>query len=100
VRLVSSPELTAAEICTMANPMTDPDQVPPEVWKQMNITKERFLELRAQMEEREKRSPAVGSGAPDFALERLSADGRPAGRSERLSDHRGRPVALVFGSYT
>ena len=84
----------------MARPLIDPDQIPDHVWKQMNVTRERFLEIRAQMEEREKRAPAVGSLAPDFELERLSAEGQRTGRSERLSDSRGGPVALVFGSYT
>ena len=84
----------------MANPMIDPDQVPPEVWKRMNITKERFLEIRTMMMEREKRTPAVGSAAPDFELERLSPKGERTGQREKLSAHRGRPVALVFGSYT
>ena len=80
--------------------MTDPDQVPPEVWKRMNITKERFLEIRSMMMEREKRTPAIGSAAPDFELERLSPEGERTGQTEKLSTHRGRPVALVFGSYT
>jgi hypothetical protein len=91
---------TSSEAGAMANPMLDPDRVPDHVWKQLNITKERFLEIRAAMAEREKRVPAVGSVAPDFELERLSPRGERIGRRERLSDYRGRPVALVFGSYT
>jgi len=78
----------------------DPDQIPPEIWKQMNITRERFLEIMEAMQEREKGAPAVGSKAPGFALERLAADGRRAGEQVRLQDLRGRPVALLFGSYT
>ncbi|MAG37344.1 MAG: hypothetical protein CL878_14005 [Dehalococcoidia bacterium] len=49
---------------------------------------------------REERAPAVGALAPDFALERLSPIAGRTGRQARLSDHQGRPVALVFGSYT
>ena len=30
----------------------DPDKIPDHVWKQMNITRERFLEIRAVREER------------------------------------------------
>jgi hypothetical protein len=85
---------------SMARPPIDPDKIPPALWKQMNISKERFLEIMEQMQEREKRAPAVGSAAPDFELERLSAEGERTGETERLSAHRGRPVALVFGSYT
>jgi len=78
----------------------DPEKIPPAIWKQMNITRERFAEVAAQMEEREKRAPAPGSPAPDFALRRLGADRRPSAVRVRLSELRGRPVALVFGSYT
>jgi hypothetical protein len=31
-------------------PMPDPDQIPPELWKQLNITKEQFLAIRREME--------------------------------------------------
>ena len=38
----------------------------------------------------------VGAPAPDFALQQLGA----SGRTVRLSDLRGTPVVLIFGSYT
>ncbi len=44
---------------------------------------------------RETHAPAVGEMAPDFELPR-SGGGAPV----RLSELRGRPVALIFGSYT
>jgi len=84
----------------MGRPGIDPDQIPPEMWKQMNVSRERFLEIQAHMEEREKSAPAVGNTAPDFEIERLSTEGERTGKRERLSDYRGRPVALAFGSYT
>ncbi len=84
----------------MANTMPDPEEIPPELWKRLNITKERFLEIRAMMEEREKSTPAVGSPAPDFELERLSPEGERTSETLGLSEYRGRPLALVFGSYT
>lgn len=37
----------------------------------------------------------IGSAAPDFDLETLDHSGRV-----RLSSQRGRPVVLIFGSYT
>jgi hypothetical protein len=49
---------------------------------------------------RDRLSPAVGEAAPDFTLELIEAGGRRTGQLRRLSHHRGRPVALVFGSYT
>lgn len=78
----------------------DPEKIPPELWKQMNISKEGFAAVMAMMAEREKTAPAVGSLAPDFALRRLGPDRRPMAARVRLSALRGRPVALVFGSYT
>ena len=78
----------------------DPDKIPPELWKQMNISKEDFQGVIARMAEREARTPALGSAAPDFELELLSPEGQRTGELRRLSAHRGRPVALVFGSYT
>ena len=60
-------------------------------------------ELRASFRhdaEREARAPGVGTEAPDFALELLSPAGERTGEVRRLSAHLGRPVALVFGSYT
>ncbi|MCH7998997.1 MAG: redoxin domain-containing protein [Chloroflexi bacterium] len=48
------------------------------------------------MKRREERAPNVGDEAPDFELPVL--DGK--GATVRLSELRGRPVALIFGSYT
>ena len=86
----------------MANPLVDGniDAIPPALWKQMNISKQDFLELRERMVEREKNVPEVGSEAPDFEIERLSTKGKRSGQTLRLSSLRGRPVGLVFGSYT
>ncbi len=80
--------------------MIDPDKIPERVWKQMNITREEFGVIRDRMLEREKLAPPVGSEAPDFDLRRLDEDGKPTGGRVLLSAHRGRPVGLVFGSYT
>ncbi len=80
--------------------MIDPDKIPGHVWKRMNITREEFLVIRDRMLEREKLAPPVGSEAPDFQLRRLDEDGKPTGKRVVLSAQRGRPVALVFGSYT
>ena len=45
-------------------------------------------------------SPQVGEQAPDFRLERLSAEGKRIGEYLTLSSLRGKPVGLIFGSYT
>lgn len=50
--------------------------------------------------ERDKQSPQVGDMAPDFELERLDAAGQRTGELLSLSGLRGKPVGLIFGSYT
>ncbi|MFB3053044.1 MAG: redoxin domain-containing protein [Dehalococcoidia bacterium] len=60
------------------------------------MTGERFAQLREAMAQREESAPAVGDEAPEFELPVL--DGK--GATVRLSELRGKPVALIFGSYT
>jgi len=84
----------------MWKPPSDPETLTDEELRRLNTSREAYRELVAWMQERETRVPAVGSAAPDFAAERLSPTGQRTGCRVRLSDQRGRPVALVFGSYT
>lgn len=60
------------------------------------MTPEMFSRVREAMAKREERAPNVGDEAPDFELPLLHGDGKTV----RLLDLRGRPVALIFGSYT
>ncbi len=66
----------------------------------MNISREDYARMRAERVERERQAPAVGTPAPDFMVERLSLTGNRTGKMFRLSSTRGKPVALIFGSYT
>ena len=75
-------------------------EIPPERWAQMRMTPEEYAGMRAERLAREAAAPKLGELAPDFELERLSPEGRRTGRHFRLSSNRGRPVGLVFGSYT
>ena len=50
--------------------------------------------------ERDKDSPRIGDEAPEFELERLSPAGMRTGDHLRLSALRGRPLGLIFGSFT
>jgi hypothetical protein len=65
-----------------------------------NISREDYIAMRAARIEREKSAPKVGEPAPDFEIERLAPDGKRSGETLRLSSTRGRPVALILGSYT
>jgi hypothetical protein len=78
----------------------DWDSIPDAIREQMNISREQFESIHRAMAEREKRTPVVGSPAPDFELKRLDREGAITQETLRLSSLRGRPVALVFGSYT
>ena len=78
----------------------DIDQIPDPIFEKMGITREGFRVIRDDMRARDARTPAVGSKAPDFRIERLSEQGKRTGEMFELSSRRGRPVALVFGSYT
>lgn len=45
-------------------------------------------------------SPKIGADAPDIELERLDEHGARSGEMVKLSSYFGRPVGLIFGSYT
>ena len=74
--------------------------IPPERWAKMRMTPEEYTAMRAGRLAREAAAPKLGDLAPDFEVERLSAAGKRTGAMFRLSETRGRPVGLVFGSYT
>ena len=84
----------------MPRPWPDPDQMPDAAFERLGITRERFREIRRMIADREKGAPPVGSEAPDFELELLDDKGGRTAETLRLASLRGRPVALVFGSYT
>ncbi len=65
-----------------------------------NLTRDAYKAIRAERVERERHAPKPGELAPDFTIERLSPDGKRMGETFQLSQSRGRPVALIFGSYT
>jgi thiol-disulfide isomerase/thioredoxin len=66
----------------------------------MTVSEELIKELMAERGPIEAASPNPGDAAPDFEAEQLSTEGRRTGEPLKLSDLRGRPVALQFGSYT
>jgi hypothetical protein len=78
----------------------DVDTLPDDLFEKIGLSREEFRQVQTRSKERDARTPAAGTLAPDFEIERLSADGKRTGESFALSSGRGRPVALVFGSYT
>lgn len=65
-----------------------------------NLTRDTYKAIRAERVQRERYAPKPGELAPDFTIERLSADGNRTNEMFQLSKSRGKPVALIFGSYT
>jgi len=60
------------------------------------MTGEKMSALRDLMLRRDQLAPNIDNEAPDFDLPVLHGDGERV----RLRDLRGRPLALIFGSYT
>ncbi len=87
------------------------DQLPERVARRIATISDEELEFRGRTREgmrqswlarieRDKNSPRIGDEAPEFELERLSPAGMRTGDRLRLSALRGRPVGLIFGSFT
>ncbi len=78
--------------------------IPPERFARMLLTPAQYTAMRAERLAREEAAPSVGQLAPNFTLERLSAEGKRTGEMVSLSDNfaggQSRPVGLIFGSYT
>ncbi len=79
---------------------THPDTIPSERWSQMMITRQQYEAMVQERAERDQQAPNIGERAPDFVAARLSPTGSRTGEAFQLSTALGRPVALVFGSYT
>ena len=66
----------------------------------MGISRAEFAERWRTRLERDVGAPKVCARAPDFDLEILSSERGQTGETFRLSSARGKPVGLIFGSYT
>lgn len=72
-----------------------------KVWLEIsNISEAEFEAHMAGEKEREAIVPRAGAEAPDFVADVLGPDRKRTGEQVRLSDLRGKPVGIVFGSYT
>ncbi|MEE9149776.1 MAG: hypothetical protein V3U27_20565 [Candidatus Tectomicrobia bacterium] len=64
------------------------------------ISEEQFDAQMAASQARQKDVPQPGVVAPDFELDVLDRDRKRTGETVKLSDLRGKPTGLIFGSYT
>ena len=69
-------------------------------WKDWNISKEEWVGYVQGRIRRDIGAPKKGDIAPDFSVEKLNGDGKRSGEMFNLSSLFGKPVALLFGSYT
>ena len=69
-------------------------------WEGWGISKEKFDAYEASRRQWGSHAPKIGDEAPDFEIERLTAEGDRTGEMFRFSSSKGRPVALCMGSYT
>lgn len=65
-----------------------------------NLTEAEFDAMQAETRARQARVPPLGAPAPDFEIDMLDRRRKRTGETVRLSALRGRPVGLIFGSYT
>lgn len=65
-----------------------------------DITAEEFDALQDFYKERRKTVLNVGDDAPDFTADYLERGRKRTGETMRLSEMKGKPVGIIFGSYT
>ena len=74
---------------------------PKRTWLEILIIDEFQFDANWKFQsERQSGVPQPGDVAPDFELELLDKDLKRAGKTVQLSALKGKPVALMFGSYT
>ncbi len=84
----------------MAEVQMTPDERK-QSWLEISvINEEQFDSMREVQAARQARVPQPGDAAPDFEIDVLDRDRKRTGDTVKLSSLRGKPVALMFGSYT
>lgn len=72
-----------------------------KVWLEISdMTEDEFDRMLEVEKAQQDNVPPVGAEAPDFELEVLTRDRKRTGEYVKLSDYRGKPLGIVFGSFT
>lgn len=72
-----------------------------KIWIEISdITEEEFDREREHQMARQVHVPRPGAEAPDFEIDVLDRARKRSGETVRLSALRGKPVGLIFGSWT
>ena len=69
-------------------------------WMGWGISKEDWVKYLQERIRQDLGAPKKGQSAPDFTVECLDAQGKRTGKMINLSAFFGKPIALLFGSYT
>lgn len=77
-----------------------PESAVTQLTSMMKIDADTLQTQFDQRAAREKEAPKPGIVAPGFNLEMIDQQGVRTGETRSLADHRDKPVALLFGSYT
>lgn len=83
----------------MATRESDPNGPSEAMLEAMNVTRDFLRRRQLQKRDMDALAPKTGEAAPDFCVFPL-VNGSLSGESVRLSNFLGRPLALLFGSYT
>ena len=85
-------------------PDMKPGMTPQErkvIWLQVSdMSESEFDAMMSENKARQVNVPELGTMAPDFNLDVLDRETGRSGEKVSLSSLRGKPVALIFGSYT
>ena len=93
----------ATQAAVSNRPSPPPGEFAERKRKWLEISDISEAQFDAQMvanRERQKNVPPPGVVAPDFELDILDRDRQRTGETVKLSDLRGKPTGLIFGSYT
>ena len=77
-----------------------PDPIVETITARLQLSRAEFQKILDDRLESDRIAPGVGTRAPDFNLALVDENGVRTGELRRLSDHRDKPTALIFGSYT
>lgn len=77
-----------------------PDDIPAGRWDRLMMSVDEYTAMVEERARRDALAPAVGDKVPDFSALRLGSDGSRTGEVFQLHQALGRPLGLVFGSYT
>lgn len=92
-------QAAAAELMTKWPSLSRDERT--KIWLEISdMTAEEFQEYQEIHKARQVGVPKEGSDAPDFEADILDRERKRTGETWRLSSCRGKPVGLVFGSFT